>query len=187
MALADDIRVHLGGGAIALRPSLRHAIRLERRPGGFQRLLAEVQDESLTTACDIIAPHYDSPMLIPHVFGAGLSNLTEPLVRYVLACAGIDPDAPKQEPGDSRTVPFGEYLQSLYRIGTGWLGWTPDATLDATPLEIGEAYKGRLDMLKSIFGGADDDQPKPDARTLDAKFRTVFGSFGTTVINREAA
>ena len=184
MRLADQITVTIGGEAVTLRPALACAIRLERAPGGFHRLLREIQDGSLTAACEIIAPHHRSPSLVEQVFAAGVNALTEPLTRYVFACAGIDPDAAQEQP-KGKSVSFGEHLQSLYRIGTGWLGWPPQTTLDATPLEIMEAYKGRLDLLKSIFGGAEEDEP--DARTLDDKFRAVFASFGTTVIRKGAS
>jgi hypothetical protein len=172
MALADTIRIELAGEAVVLHPALRHAIRLERRPGGFKRLIAEVQDSSLTAACEVIAPHYHHPLLMNRVFDAGLDKLAEPLTRYVIACAGLDGEA-NAEPGKGKTVTFGDYLASLYRIGTGWLGWTPDTTLDSTPHEIMEAHKGRVELLKSIFGGSEDDKPKA---ALGDKFRAFFST-----------
>lgn len=183
MLLADDIVVVIGGEAVTLRPSLACAIRLERAPGGFQRLIREVQDETLAAACEIIAPHHNRPDLATLVFDAGLPRLAEPLVHYVLACAGVTSDGPA-EPEGGKIVSFAEHLHGLYRIGTGWLGWTPQATLAATPLEIMEAYKGRLELLKSIFGGADDAPQDENERSLDDKFKAAFASFGTTIVQR---
>lgn len=186
MRLAAPIIIILAGEAVTLRPSLACAMQLERRPGSFKGLLDEIADDSLSAASAIIAPHHSHPMLASRIMDARLDALRPALMDYVLQCAGIDPDAPKAAP-EGPSVSFAEHLQHLYRIGTGWLGWTPDTTLDATPAEIMEAYRGRMDMLKAIFGSADDTQPQPDTRDLDAKFRAAFGSFGTIVVNREAA
>lgn len=182
MKLGDDITIELGGERVTLCPSLRCAIRLESRPGSFSSLLGQISDGSLSAAEDIIRDHHDHPFLKNHIMDAGLDSLTDPLTRYVMACAGIDPDEPPKKP-KGKTVTFKQHLRDLYRIGTGWLGWTPDETLAATPAEITEAYKGRLDMLKAIFGGSDD---KPDTSdiSLDEKFKTALGSFGTTKVTR---
>lgn len=186
MRLADDIRIRIGGGDVVLRPSLRNAIRLERRPGGFKRLMAEVLDGSLTAACEIIEPFHDSPFLMWRVFDAGVHELAEPLTRYVIACAGIDADAAQDAP-NGKAVTFAEHLQSLYRIGTGWLGWTPDTTLDSTPHEIMEAHKGRIELLQAVFGSAEAQAPKPSDADLTAKFRSLFNTIGTTKVERKAA
>lgn len=185
MPLADEIVITLAGEAVVLFPALRHAIRLERRPGGFPRLLAEVQDGSLVAASEIVAPHCSHPLLMNHVFDAGLDQLAEPLTRYVIACAGLDTGASKSD-DKGKTVPFAEHLQGLYRIGTGWLGWTPDTTLDSTPHEIMEAYAGRVELLKSIFGGSEEPS-RTDPAKLGDKFKAVFGSIGTTIVKRKAA
>lgn len=173
MRLADEIVIVLGGEVIVLHPALRHAIALERKPGGFKRLLDEVQDGSLTAAIELIEPHHGHPLLANRIFDAGLATLMEPLTRYIFACAGIDPDEAAQPKAKGKTLTFAEYLLDLYRIGTGWLGWTPETTLDSTPTEIVEAYKGRADMLRSIFGTS---ETKQDDRPLGDKFRAFFSS-----------
>jgi len=185
MRLAVPIIVILAGEAVTLRPSLACAMQLERRPGSFKGLLDEIADDSLSAASAIIAPHHSHPMLASRIMDAGLDRLRPVLIDYVLQCAGIDPDA--EATGDGPGLSFADHLQQLYRIGSGWLGWTPDATLDATPSEIMEAYRGRMDMLKAIFGSADDEPRQPDTRNLDDKFRAAFGSFGTIVVNRGTA
>lgn len=38
----------------------------------------------------------------------------------------------------------------------GWIGWSEADTLDTTMSGILLAYEGRMDLLKSIFGGGDD-------------------------------
>lgn len=190
--LADDITVRIGGEAITLRPCLRFAIRLERREGSFSSLSREIMDGSLSAAVEIVRDHTDLSDLPQRILETGLPRLTNPLLLYVMALAGIDPDdAPANDQGkpvkQQRETPFSEYLASLYRIGTGWLGWTPTETLDATPAEIMEAYKGRLDLLRSVFGGKDDTTDKQSDMPLDDKFKVAFGSFGTTVVKRGRA
>lgn len=185
--LADIITVSIGGEAIELRPSLRFAIRLERRPGSFAGLLREIMDGSLTATTVVIRDHYDHPMLKQRILDNGLDSFREPLVRYVLALTGMDEPEAANDNGKAKgkSQPFSEYLSGLYKIGTGWLGWTPEITLDATPAEIMLAHDGRMSMLKAIFGSTDDktDRPQSDI-SLDDKFRGVFGGFGTKIIHR---
>ena len=173
MKLGEEIVVMIAGEEVQLRPSLRLALQLERRPGGFPKLIKDIDDLTLSTMADLIAEHDPHPFVLNRVMDAGLANLREPLLRYVLALAGVDPEqAEKAAASKGRTVPLGAHLVDLYRIGAGWLGWTPEATLDATPAEITEAFKGRQDMLRAIFGGKDD-KPKDD-RPLNEKFRSIF-------------
>ncbi|MFG1371486.1 hypothetical protein V5F32_04850 [Xanthobacter oligotrophicus] len=44
-------------------------------------------------------------------------------------------------------------------MGTGWLGWTEAETLDTSMPGIVAAHKGRLAMLKAIFGSGKE-EPK---------------------------
>jgi Phage tail assembly chaperone protein, TAC len=67
-------------------------------------------------------------------------------------------------------MPFAEYHTQLYRIGTGWLGWSPETTWNATPREITEAYGAHVEQLKAIYGAGDQDQDSrttPDSAPLD--------------------
>lgn len=185
--LAEEIVVNLAGEAIVLRPSLRHALALERRPGSFKAVLDAIDEGSLTVAAEIIRPHHPG-ISLDAVF-VHLDRLKPALVAYVLACAGIDTDEASRAPRATRareTQSFADHLAGLYRWGTGWLGWTPDQTLDATPAEITEAYRGRVEMLRSIFGSSEEDAPTTDDRPLDDKVRAVFGTFGTVKVQREA-
>ncbi len=187
MKLADDITIRVAGELITLRPSLRHAIRLERRHGSFAALAREVMDGSLTAAIEIIEPQADGLPFLPNRVLDELPRLQPALLAYVMALAGIDPDeAPKGKADNSNSQSFADYLSGLYRIGTGWLGWTPADTLDATPAEIIEAHKGRLEMLRAVFGGKEE-TAKPSAIGLDDKFKVAFGSFGTTNVQRRKA
>jgi hypothetical protein len=178
MRIADEITILIGREKITLRPSLRHAMRLERREGSFAGLMQAVAEESLSAACDIIGDHIEiTPKRRKAIF-ANLITLKFALVEYVGRCTGIDPEDVPAEGNKGKTVPIEEYLTDLYRLGTGWLGWTPEETLDATPAQIKEAYAGRMDMLKSIFGSGDE-KPKSDTPAtpdqLAAKFKFIMG------------
>lgn len=174
--LIDTIVIRLAGEEIILRPSLRYAMRLERLRGGFATLTKGVMDGSLSAAVEIIRDHYEHPFLENQVLEA-LDMLKGPLLDYLGACLGVDPDDKSGKTSNAKTeaVAFAEYLTSLYRIGTGWLGWTPAETLYATPAEIKEAYRGRMEMLKAIFGSGDgkdkaDTPASPDQLTAKMKF-----------------
>lgn len=162
-----------------LDPSLRAATRLEARYG-LANLAKAVGEDSLTAALAILAENgvqYDEPM---GNLWASLPALQEPLLRYLVALTGTE--AIKGKGDDARAdlggnAPLTDYFERLFSIGTGWLGWTPQDTWEATPAEIITAYYGRLDMLKAIFGGTDDAEPE-SSMSLDDKFKLAFRSLG---------
>ncbi len=180
MKLAEEIIVVLADKAVELRPSLRHAIRLERRQGGFRQLIQDIRDGSLDAAVAIIEPHFNEGFIESRVFDA-LPDIKPDLISYVLSCAGMDAEsgAARENEGEkpTNTRPFADHLVDLYKHGTGWLGWTPEATLDATPIEITKAFEGHLAMLRAIHGGSE--PAEKDERPLEDKFRSVFAGIGT--------
>lgn len=162
MRLADDeITLRIGNETIFLRPSLRAAFRLERRYGGFDKIARSVTDGNLTVISDVIRESTDTPSAIPdllceigtHGLRVGLEALTVPVLSHVLALAGVEEehDGPEAEPAGDR-ITFADYHAKLYRIATGWLGWTPETAWNATPAEIIEAHAGRVEMLGALFG-----------------------------------
>lgn len=177
MKLLDDrIALKLGAELVTLRPTLRCGLRLDARDGSFSKLIEDLQGGSLTAALFVIRAHHDHMALGEHVLEAGLDHVCATLITFALQCAGIDPDAKAEGDADAGEVSFAEHLANLYRLGTGWLGWTPDTTLNATPAEIVEAYKGRVDMLRAIFGG-EGDKPKSAKATPD-QIREAFRQLG---------
>jgi hypothetical protein len=163
--LAEEITLTLAGKRIILRPSLRAAMRLERRGGSFASLARELFEGSLTASADVLRDHvaWSDDLLHSRIMEAGLDNLKPALIAFVFACSGIpdeelSDDTAKGESAQS-PVSFADHLAGLYRIATGWIGWPPEVALDATPAEITEAYKGRVDMLKAIFGGNSEEAP----------------------------
>ncbi|MBN8965876.1 MAG: hypothetical protein J0H89_10980 [Rhizobiales bacterium] len=162
MQRASEIVMQINGTECALRPSLRAASNLERAYG-FDRLLIDVSQGNIGTMADIVR----------HANGADLFRLI----------AGVDPDniTPAADTGERMT--FQDYHAKLYRIATGWLGWTPETAWNATPTEIIEAYKGHLERLRAIHGGADSDTitDTPDKAALDrdglGALRAMQGGF----------
>lgn len=54
----------------------------------------------------------------------------------------------------SETLPLRVYFQSLYDYATGWLGWTPAETWEASPVEIEVAFAAHVDRLIKMTPGA---------------------------------
>jgi hypothetical protein len=172
---ADGIYVELAGEAYELRPSLRASMRLVRRHQ-LNGLLAAVQGFNVTIIMDMLREAAIKPsLLLAEIAAIGLgtvrNHLTGPLVAFVLAIAGIDPDdatpleAATGKPADPERV-----FAQLFGIATGWLGWTPAEAWNATPAEIIAAKTGRTDLisdvLKAVFGTTDE-QTRADTYTAD--------------------
>ena len=160
MLPADDMVLPADFLTAALHPSLRAATSLERRYGGFERLFVGVRDGNLGVMADIIAAGASlSKGQVLELFdrqplGVFLPNIAALLAKFLYVLAGIDPagsaTASAQQQGERMT--FAEYHAKLYRIATGWLGWSPDQAWNATPAEIMAAYDGRVELLQAIFG-----------------------------------
>lgn len=158
---ADSIHIELAGEAFELRPSLCASMNLVRRHG-LPGLFAAVQGFNVTIIMDMLREAAIKPgLLLAEIAAIGLgavrNRLTGPLAAFVLAIAGIDPDditppAPTTgKPADPEQV-----FAQLFGFGTGWLGWTPEQTWNATPAEIIAARTGRTDLitdiLQAVFG-----------------------------------
>lgn len=168
--LADEVVLNVAGYAspVRLRPSLRAAIRLEQR-FGFAAILKGIAENNLTVMASIIeeAAITDPADLMQAIefepLGKVLPALQSKLIEFVALLIGSDDnDAKEEAPANAgKAVSFAEYHERLFQIGTGWLGWSPADTLDATPAEILAAFKGRQEMistvLKAVFGSAEDD------------------------------
>jgi hypothetical protein len=171
---SEEVTILIGSASVELVPSLRAATRLARRYDGFTAVFRGVLDGNVTIMADLIregASHdTDLPDLLDEIglrgLGATLDQLTEPLAQFVLALIGHDPDTPagksdimSDSPG--KLIPFADYHRQLYKLATGALGWCPADAWAATPAEILAAYEGRADLLKAIFGTAEEDDVKP--------------------------
>lgn len=172
----DEITIDSGHEVIRLRASLRAAFRLERRHDGFEAIVKGISDGNFSIMADVIresanprstfAEFLDGIDTLP--MGLALARITEPLIAHVMALAGADGDNGTKPTQGAEPIPFAEYHTKLFRIATGWLGWTPADAWEATPAEIIEAQKGRMELLNAMFGGGKSDDntiTKPDEQT----------------------
>lgn len=188
MRLAADITIELAGETIHLRPTLRAALRLSRRPGGFAALAEQMADQSLTAMCEVLADHVHMDRLgiaRANVWDAR-HDLPVPLLAYIAALVGAD-DETAAKRSDASRMTFADYFQKLFVLGTGWLGWSPEQTWNATPAEIVTAYEGRLEMLAAIFGDGKQKQASGTNSELPwgDKFRLFAASRRTTKTKTE--
>jgi len=191
---ATDILIRHGGDIVRLRPSLRAAIILETRYSLFPLLsgIADCSVEIIEAVIDLTAvdPIAARRLLIAKVDQRGvrqLQHLWKPLFDIVCASYGVG-EKPEEGYQQQRKEQAGkridliEALATLYQIATGWLGWTPDAALSATPDQIIAAHKGFIDKHRALNGVADeaDEASQYDPRNLpsdeeiaDAKARLL--------------
>jgi hypothetical protein len=158
--------------AVVLRPSLRAAASLESRYG-FQNLFAACADGNLTIMADVIETSSDTRDFLKSIADMPLNeimpSLMEAIPSHILALAGVDQEK-KSESASGEFMPFAQYYERLFRIGTGWLGWSPTVTWDATATEILEAYSGHVEKLRAIHGGKEDEETRPTDKPEDAVF-----------------
>lgn len=180
----DDTIFEIGREQFRLRPTLRAAYRLEKQ-WGLSRLVDDLKAGCVRAIVAIIreaAPDSDFARFIGEFdclpLGMRIANVISPLIEYVVNLSGYDHEEPAtgEAQDDAEPMPLTDYYERLYRIATGWLGWTPHDAWDATPGEIVEAYKGRNEMLRAIFGGTDDKQAKLAKTPQEArqKFASVM-------------
>ncbi|WP_210419021.1 phage tail assembly chaperone [Bradyrhizobium sp. NAS80.1] len=158
---ANTFALQLGDKSFDLKPSLRAAFILYERYDGFHNLSRYLAEGSLTTATDLItATVTDKSAWAAYALAGNgivrdLMAATSDLIEFVLVLAGADKSSGKADT-TGKPIPFDEYFTHLFQIGTGWLGWAPEDVWDATPAEIMNAQKGRIEMLKALFGSKDD-------------------------------
>lgn len=167
MRLADDlIAISHGNSAVRLRPSLRAAVRLHAQYGLPELSELIAPGDNLGAVADIILEATDpetGARLVNAINAAGMQHLhryREPLTDYMFALLAIDRSKVKGQAKTSDTAnvqqTIEEFHQSLFEIGTGWLGWTPADTWAASPREILVAQRGLVAKLKAVNGVVDE-------------------------------
>ncbi|MGF7160126.1 hypothetical protein FHS85_001749 [Rhodoligotrophos appendicifer] len=73
-------------------------------------------------------------------------------------------------------ITHAEHHHWLLEIGMGWLGWTEQQTLNTTMSSIITAYRGRIDLLKTLLGQSSD-KTQPQGRMKPATAANVLAVF----------
>jgi hypothetical protein len=181
MTLADsEIVITFDGERLTLRPTLRAAMRLESRFGGFHKILKALAEQNITVMSALVEECSEWPCVLgdflagdpskPMAYKVG--RLVESFMALTLRLADIDEEELAKESdasADDRTS-YAEHHARLFKLATGWLGWSPEEAWNATPAEIKAAYAGRLDMLKAIFGAG-------EGKKTPAQSEAAFAAF----------
>jgi hypothetical protein len=185
----DQVFISLCSQTFALKASLRAAYLLNLKYKGFSNLAKAVSEGSMTAYQDVIKAGCTDPAALqaflrpfhdPAAFttplGESILANREELLEFVLTLSGAkrrDDDEPAQ---NSKTVSVEQFHTTLFRLGTGWLGWSPEDTWEASPNEIMEAAGGRREMLAAIFGSKRDEAETIDPK--DANARAELNALG---------
>jgi len=161
----DEITFEYGGNAVFLRPSLRAAIHLERLNNGFPALLRKIDEFDTLTVRAAITYGTDgaaADALLTYAATQPLSGFKQaaqaPLFNLVAALMPQSPEGQAKTESPGTPMPWSEVYCELFKLATGWLGWTPATAWNATPQEITDAFSAHIAKLKAIHGSAENDQ-----------------------------
>lgn len=185
----DDFVIVHGSHRVRVKPSMRAAYRLDHRHHSIGYIVHGIQQLNVTVMADVIAECGDSDvdarrLLIAKVDENGvadLQHLVDPLIDLIIACYGIPREADQGAAHPKRAgepVPFRQQFEELFAIATGWLGWTPEEAVTATPDQIAAAYRGHVNKLHAIYGGGDDaaeQRPVYDPRDVPSDDEVAAG------------
>lgn len=167
MRLQSDSEIVIGHESIRLRPTLGAAFRLEQKYNGFHNLFNLCVGGRLSAVADVIREGSGQPSALADYLDSvegdqplmvSLDLIIPQIATFLLTLAGDEAhDDLTRHKETIEIVTFLEYHTKLYRLATGWLGWTPETAWNATPAEILEAQKGRVEMLKVVFSGKQKD------------------------------
>ncbi|WP_316195945.1 MULTISPECIES: hypothetical protein [unclassified Bradyrhizobium] len=170
LATEADVHIVLCSQLFTLRATLRAAFCLNLKYRGFAKLAKAIQEGQFGAYQDVITagcndPAFLKPFNAPDAdvspLGEAILGSRHELLEFVAVLAGAAGTEADAKPA-GKPISFEDYHTRLYQFGTGWLGWTPEDTWEAKPSEILNAYEGRLDMLKALFG------TREDGTTIDA-------------------
>ncbi|WP_256807154.1 phage tail assembly chaperone [Bradyrhizobium sp. Bra64] len=167
MRLAANFALQLGSKAYVLRPTLRAAFHLHQKYG-FPALYQAVAEGSFTAIMDLITATSDT---VPVASVRSILDAREQLLEFVLILSGADTSDDK--PASGKPMAFDEYFTRLFQLGTGWLGWSPETTWNATTAEILSAREGRMEMLQALFGGKREEETANDLDSVRDRLNAI--------------
>lgn len=169
-AFETVLEVH--GCAVTLRVSLRAAVSIDAMQGGFPKIWEQIAQQSVTAIRAVIfATATDRQEAHNFLAGAARQPLSHSLPGAQAACLAVLACylSNTAEAAENRTPPAVErttlraYFQQLYGYATGWLGWSPSDTWNASPAEIEAAFEAHTDRLVKLTPGLSsegDDRPQ---------------------------
>lgn len=177
---AYNVALEYGGHTVILRASLRAATYLEALNNGFPALLTKVTQGHTGTLRQIIlnsaTDRSAAQSLLDAMKGAKLIGIQQALIApaFALLTALMTPDlatgqAEAAKAPTGKPVAWADLYADLYKIATGWLGWTPDTAWSATLPEILHAFDGHIEQLKAVHGSADDDATETPGISADQR------------------
>lgn len=171
----DEVTLHHGDLAVVLRPSLRAAMALERLHNGWPELLRKIDQFDTATIRAILRAAATDRNALEALLRAFRTLPLSEVAKAVLPALGgllelfLSPaEADRTEaPASPSARPWADAYSELFKIGTGWLSWTPATTWAATLPEIELAQRGNLDRLRAIHGGSQDDTDQDHGYTAE--------------------
>ncbi|MFK4256459.1 hypothetical protein [Agrobacterium tumefaciens] len=151
----EQVTIALDVNVLSLRPSLRAAATLEARYG-FPAMLRALEEGSFTILSDIIltasSPQDDATAFLrSEAAGRPLHTFFDAVRQPIADLISMFVPAPdlkaKPSTGSGKPLPWADHYTDMYAGATGWLGWTPETTSNATPTEITRAMSAHLDRL----------------------------------------
>lgn len=80
---------------------------------------------------------------------------------------------------------YEDFLKWLFKVGTGWIGWSAKETRAAHMQEIILSYEGHVDKLQAIHGSGDkkkangkksSNEPTPKKAVSWENLNSIFGT-----------
>lgn len=166
LCIGEGVGQHaLQGGGITLRADLRALATIASKYHDFADLHGRIAAFDYAATVDLIAATCSDPdsLLLPsnpnwlsyRTLDEFFTLVTPQLLTFIERMAGAD-EADSGEPSDPITLT--ELVERLFKVGCGWLEWSPNDTWNATPAEILLARDGLIEKLQKIHGSADADK-----------------------------
>ncbi len=176
-----EAEIDIGGRVRLLRPTLRGVLTI-CNAGGFDRVTQGLRDEDVDamTAAVMAGLCYKikkRSKVEQWIWDRGLNDdlLILNLLDFLsnLARGGkLEDKKPESsvEVEDDYTptdVTYEEWVDTLYKTGTGWLGWPPEIVMTTTIGALQLAIEGKIDFVrKTNPWGSDEDNPDEKAKKL---------------------
>lgn len=135
-------------------------VALDRYPGSFPALFDQIARQSYTAMRFVIRAtatnRLEAEQLLRHSSAKPLAQFLSEVQAACLALLASSLGVGQGEANHSSSSPkpFAEHAADLYRIASGWLGWTPSETWNAGLDEIVAAYDGHVARLVAMTPGA---------------------------------